>query len=169
MNKKHRSSEDFVSMFFGLVIVVAIVGLIFYSFQKKRGTVNVPGVTDDQQLSLIGKSNLYKVKKGDSLWKIAQEKLGSGYEWTKIAKENNIKNVGVIEIGQELKLPNTAVTNTNLTINNNTYKVVKGDCLWKIAVAKYADGYQWVKIWKENKKSLKDPSKLEIGMVLNLP
>ena len=169
MNKNIKSSEDFVSMFLGLVIVVVIIGLIFNYFQKKRGTVSLPGVTDNQQLSLVGKNNLYKVKRGDSLWKIAQEQLGSGYAWTKIAKENNVKNVGSIEIGQELKLPGSVVDKANVTITENTYKVVKGDNLWRIAVRKYADGYQWTKIWQANKKNIKSPGKIEIGMVLNLP
>jgi len=47
----------------------------------------------------------YTVAKGDSLWSIAVKELGNGYEWTKIAKMNNLKNPGLIHSGNVLTLP----------------------------------------------------------------
>jgi hypothetical protein len=55
------------------------------------------------------------------------------------------------------------------TIKAEEHVVKRNDCLWKIAVAKYGDGYRWVDIWKENKNKLNSPDLLEIGMVLTLP
>jgi len=168
----------------GLVIVVVVVGLIFNFFQKRKGNVDVPGVSNYKITEEIGKSqvsqnseqNIYVVVKGDNLWKIAVEKYNDGYTWSKIAQANNLKNPSVLEVGQKLILPaidkkevitqNKVVTGNTGIVAGGEYKVVRGDSLWKIAVRVYGDGYQWTKIWQANKSKLRDPGKLEIGMVL---
>lgn len=185
----NKSTEEIVSMFLGLVIVVVAVGLIFTYFQRKRGVVSVPGVTQTvgQKLTkpteatinpVTGGTN-YVVKKGDSLWKIAMSNYGSGYNWVDISKANKLKNPGVISAGQNLILPKvetkapvkvTAQVKTVQTkIMAGNYKVVKGDSLWKIAVKTYGDGYQWVKIWNSNKSKVKNPGMLFAGTELVLP
>lgn len=50
------------------------------------------------------KHDTYTVKKGDSLWKIAKEKLGSGTRYVEIMKLNNMEN-SVIYPGNVLYLP----------------------------------------------------------------
>lgn len=49
----------------------------------------------------------YTVKKGDSLWKIASQQLGSGYKWKDIyeANKSTIKNPNMIYVGQKLNIP----------------------------------------------------------------
>lgn len=49
----------------------------------------------------------------------------------------------------------------------DTYRVEKGDHLWKIAEKFYGSGYNWVDIAKENK--LAQSSRLEVGQELKLP
>lgn len=53
----------------------------------------------------VATGKAYTVVKGDSLWKIATEVYGDGPMWTKIAKENALKNPDLIEIGEELQIP----------------------------------------------------------------
>ena len=67
------------------------------------------------------KENVYVVKKGDSLYKIAQN-----YDTTvsEIMKLNNLTSTS-LSIGQLLEIPKV--------INTNTYIVKKGDNLYKIA------------------------------------
>lgn len=59
---------------------------------------NAPPVQNVEQ-------SIYKVQKGDSLWKIAIKTYNNGYQWTKIAKENKLRNPNLIYPEQELKLP----------------------------------------------------------------
>ena len=47
----------------------------------------------------------YIVKRGDSLWKIAQQTYGDGQQWSTIARENNLRRPNMIVPGQELTLP----------------------------------------------------------------
>ena len=46
----------------------------------------------------------YTVKKGDTLWAIAKQYLGSGTKYPQIAQENNIKNPNLIYPGQVFKI-----------------------------------------------------------------
>lgn len=46
----------------------------------------------------------YTVKKGDSLWKIAQTMLNDGSRYKEIAEKNNIVNPNKIQVGQILRL-----------------------------------------------------------------
>ena len=186
--KYFKSTEEVISMFLGLVIVVVVGGLIFNYFQKNKGTVSVPGSSDEVVLSedmSNDKSGNYEVVKGDNLWKVAMKKYGNGYAWVEIAKANNLKNPSSLEAGQKLVIPTkvvvggkeigligstSIVTNDNSSVTPGTeYKVVKGDSLWKIAVKAYSDGYQWTKIWQQNKVNLPNANGLEIGMALNIP
>lgn len=181
--KYFKSTEEVVSMFLGLVIVVVVVGLIFNFFQKKKGIINIPGSTDveisqSENGKIFGKDGEYVVKKGDSLWKIAVSEYNDGYKWTELAKANDLKNPGAIEIGQKLILPKieskeAVVIDTQVKeekiVSGGEYKVVKTDSLWKIAVRAYGDGYQWTKIWQANNLKIINPNGLEIGMILTIP
>ncbi len=63
----------------------------------------------------------------------------------------------------------SAPAETTTTISGNSYTVVAGDSLWKIAQAKYNDGYAWTKVYEENKGSIIDPDLIYPGQVLTLP
>ncbi len=47
----------------------------------------------------------YTVVRGDDLWDIAVKEYGSGYDWVKIAKANNLVNPDLIHSGNVLTLP----------------------------------------------------------------
>jgi nucleoid-associated protein YgaU len=138
----------------------------------------------------------YVVKRGDTLWKIAEQKYNSGFSYKDLVAFNKIKNPSSIEPGQTILLPpdasklvsaadggvggpvyagnettsddNTTVqTSSSITTHDNTYTVVKGDTLWTIAQRTYGSGFDWKQISTANKVS--DPTKLEPGTVLKLP
>ena len=67
--------------------------------------VNVSSNVSDEPLNdTLTKYTTYTVKKGDSLWKIAQKQLGNGNRYKLIQSANNI-NGTLIRIGQKLKIP----------------------------------------------------------------
>jgi nucleoid-associated protein YgaU len=61
-------------------------------------------------------------------------------------------------------LPEAAATNSLIT--TDSYTVVKGDSLWKIALRAYGNGYKWMDIAKANK--LHNPNRIHVGNVLLL-
>lgn len=50
-----------------------------------------------------------------------------------------------------------------------THKVTKTDTIWSIAKKYYNDELQYLPIWKANKKKLKTPEDLKLGMSLKIP
>jgi len=174
-----KSAEEIVSMFLGLVIVMVVFGLVINFFQKRRGSISVPGLessvseaeTEGSFDAEGGRVDAYVVKKGDNLWKIASNRYNSGYKWVDIAAENGLSSPGLLAVGQELKLPviEAEKVEVEMAIEGGEYKVERGDHLWDVAVRAYGDGYAWTKIWQANRDVLNSPDLLEIGMVLAIP
>lgn len=50
-----------------------------------------------------------------------------------------------------------------------TYTVVKGDTLSKIAKQYYGNANEYMRIFEANRDQLKDPDKIQIGQVLKIP
>src|SRR4051794_14141015 len=76
--------------------------------------LHTPSLFGDSGANMLGER--YVVRKGDSLWRIAERKLGSGTQWTRIWKYNNraevsratgrkIPNPDLIYIGQVILIP----------------------------------------------------------------
>jgi nucleoid-associated protein YgaU len=47
----------------------------------------------------------YTVQKGDTLFRIAKDRYGSGAQWEKIAAANPGVNAASLKVGQKLKMP----------------------------------------------------------------
>ena len=52
-------------------------------------------------------ASTYVVKKGDSLWKIAKNLLGSGFRWIELYEANRavLRNPNIIRVGTVLTIP----------------------------------------------------------------
>lgn len=186
---KFRWGESYKSLFLGL-IVVAVAAIIVFSLgrnnQNKQtsstqdGPVGEKGKTENVDKDSKAQKT-YIVKKGDYLWSISEAMYKSGYYWVEIARVNNLANPGLIYSGDKLIIPRIKTetktspidkngqndaTNTNL-IKGDSYKVVKGDSLWNVAIRAYGDGYKWVDIARENK--LANPDLIFSGNDLKLP
>ena len=165
--KSFKLNESGISMVLGAVVIV-VVGVLIANYFKDRKAGSLPAGGENKTETTLNQT--YLVSKGDNLWKIAEKVTGSGYNWVEIAKENNIKNPGIIYEGQELTISVSGLSQ-NLTINKSisgaTYEVQKGDNLWDIAVRAYGDGYKWSEIARENK--LVHPNLIHSGNILVLP
>lgn len=154
--------------------VVVVTGILVVNYFKDRNASTIPAISTENQ-KIPGGS--HEVTKGESLWSIAEDYYGSGYNWTDVAEENKLSDYS-LEIGQILSIPDVSPkepTSTSDTlesekgpaITGNSYTVVKGDSLWKIAVSAYGDGYRWTDIAEAN--NLDNPNVIHSGNVLVLP
>lgn len=106
--------------------------------------------------------NKYEVKKGQSLWSIAQDQLGNGAYYTDIMQANNLKPDSIIRPGQMLVIPNAKKVNS--TNKSFQYKVNAGDNISTIA-SKYGTTVQ--DILKTN--NISNPNLIYSGQIINIP
>ena len=108
----------------------------------------------DSENEDIKESNIYTVKKGDSLWLIAN-KYGTTVD--ELKSENNLKS-NTLSIGQTLIIPEKKENTSKIS-----YVVKKGDSLWLIA-NKYDTTVEKIKSTNNLKSNT-----LSIGQVLVIP
>ncbi len=168
--------ESYTSLFLGAVVVLVALVLVFSFFKSRNfqnGQTGSTSTTNEQGKLQLPES--YTVKEGDDLWSISEKLYGSGYNWVDVASANKMENPGVLYVGTKLTVPN--VSPKTLTVDDKkvqenpitgvSYKVVKGDYLWSVALRAYGDGYKWTEIAKAN--NLANPNLIHIGNVLKLP
>ena len=132
----------------------------------------------------------YVVKEGESSWKIAEAFYGCGENYVDIEDANDLEEDQLLEVGQELLIPRTAVicnldravvrtgdeTETNIqeaVIETETYlgyQVQLGDSLWLIAERELGDGMRWVEIYDLNRAEVgQNPDLIYPGTTLVIP
>lgn len=182
-----KLSQSYISLFFGLLIVL-IAGILVFNYAKKNEATLGPAgqtvaenkVQDVKPENLPGK---YTVKDGDTLFTIAQSYYQDGYKYNELTKVNKIADENIIAVGQVLEIPKLEnVTNTqadlgtggavNSTIwgdkiSGDTYTVVEDDWLSKIAGRAYGNIEDFEKIAKAN--NITNPDLIEPGTVLKIP
>ena len=122
----------------------------------------------------------YTVRQGDTLWSIAQAKLGSGERYGEIADLNyhraqpdgsRLDNTHWIRAGWKLDLPAAAFTERahHVTVRD-------GDTLWGIADEELGDGARYPEIFaastsltQPDGRRLVDPDQIDVGWTLTVP
>ncbi len=177
-----KPGESYTNLILGAVVVIAIgIGFLIFIRDNRQETSST--TTEENEIEEEkdkNTSSTYTVKAGDSLWSISEEKYKTGYNWTEIAKVNNLENPSIIEVGDKLKLPNEAETTKptpsptisekvllNGEITENKYTIKEGDNLWNIAVRAYGNGYRYVEIASANK--IANPNLIYPKVVLIIP
>lgn len=175
--KTIKLNESSISMVLGILVIAIVGSLVIRYLKADRGTI--PQELLNQPNSIESTVKTHKIQKGESLWMIAENYYGDGFKWVDIATENKIANASIIEVDQELVIPNldqeevqaeemaSESASTEAPTEAQQYTVEKGDSLWKIAVKVYGDGYKWVEIAKENK--ITTPNIIYSGNILVLP
>ncbi len=187
LQKELNINQSYLSVLLGILIVLVVGVLVFNYVKRNEGnlgpaqqTVSENKNADVKPENLPGK---YTVKDGDTLFKIAQAYYNDGYKYPELVKANKIADENVIAVGQVIDIPKLEVASdtqtalgtggsTNETIwgdkiTGDTYTVVEGDWLSKIAGRAYGDIYAFDKIAKAN--NITDVDNIEPGTVLKIP
>ncbi|MEU6137578.1 LysM peptidoglycan-binding domain-containing protein [Nocardioides sp. NPDC047086] len=116
----------------------------------------------------------YTVKRGDSLWRIAESHLGAGVRFTEIVDLNPETLNGdpdFLPIGLVLRLPAPTPTSTD-----ETYVVQPGDTLAEIAQDELHDATRYPEIFDASRSTLQadgeritDPDLIRPGWALTIP
>ena len=114
-----------------------------------------------------GGSNVhYKVKRGDTLMKIAFEQYGDLYRWKEIyeANRSRIKDPSNVPPGTKLSLNGAGMV--TIERNGEQYLIKHGDTLGVISNDVYGTTHKWKKLWENNRQLIKDPNKIYAGFYL---
>ena len=119
-----------------------------------------------------GRTHLVTVGKGDTLWSLAEQHLGSGELWSRIAELNqgrlmpdgaHFTQASTIHPGWTLLLPDSPGRRTDrLTVE-------AGDTLWELADQEYGDADRWRRLYAANRDQIADPDVIYPGQVLEVP
>jgi len=173
--KTLKLNESTISMALGAFVIIVVAVLVVNYFRNLSSGSILPNAPQVQN----GETQKHTVGRGETLWSISQKYYQTGYNWTEIAKANDIENPNSIEVGQELIIPKIQdekeavkdeageTENSQNSIVSASYVVQKEDNLWSIAIRAYGDGYKWVEIAREN--SLVNPDLIHTGNKLVLP
>jgi LysM repeat protein len=172
---KNLLSKKMAYFFLGLVTTFAFIFVliqVLFPILKTRQSEVI--LKKNQKTSKNSDAIVYRVKRGDTLWSIAEKFYGSGFDMDKIVKANKLDSNASVEVGQQLIIPKITPSTgqkgqtSSLQTNNHSYYIVKeGDFLWKIAEEVYGDGSYWTKIIQANQ--IADPSILIPGTKLIIP
>ena len=117
-------------------------------------------------------NKVVSVKRGDSLWKVAQQNLGSGRRWPELAAANPwIANPNQIQAGAQLALPTvsaTPISNRGTKNGAATIQVHKGDTLWSLAKTNLGRWSAWPCLAGAN-PTISDPKRIQEGQKLSIP
>lgn len=178
LKKKLSNPDSLVSLFLG-VAVVTVIGVLIFNYVKERRSPSSVTPTDSkvsQNATGSATAATHTVVAGETLWSIAQNTIGSGYNWTDIRDANKLTSPDRIEVGQKLTIPKVTkreggqIASATIEVKrpaDGKYTVQKGDSLWKISVATYGTGFRWTEIAKVN--NLSNPNTIFSGNVLLLP
>lgn len=165
-----QTNQSKLSMILGALIIIVVGILVFNFFNRGKADLGPAQQTEVQEdvapQSLPGN---YTVKEGDTLFAISEKYYGDGYKYVEVAQANNLTNPDQIDKGQVLKMPKLLEAE-NLwgeKITGDSYTVVSGDWLSKIAGRAYGDIYAYERIAKAN--NIRNPDLIEPGTVLTIP
>lgn len=128
----------------------------------------VPSYADNVKADIKDNDTGYQtieVKKGDTLWGIAEKYLGSGSRYREIMSLNSLTSV-TIHPGLVLNIPGTNTKANEAAKKTKTYTVKKGDTLWNIAAKYLKNGSRYVEIMSLSKIT---STTIHVGQILILP
>lgn len=128
----------------------------------------VPSYVDNVKADIKDNDTGYQtveVKKGDTLWDIAEKYLGSGSRYREIMSLNSLTSA-TIHPGLVLSIPGTNAKANEASKKTKAYTVKKGDTLWDIAAKYLGSGSRYREIMSLSKIT---STTIHVGQILTLP
>ena len=128
----------------------------------------VPSYADNVKADIKDNDTGYQtveVKKGDTLWGIAEKYLGSGSRYREIMSLNSLTSA-TIHPGLVLSIPGTNAKANEAAKKTKTYTVKRGDTLWDIAAKYLGSGSRYREIMSLSKIT---STTIHVGQALTLP
>ena len=169
-----KINENTISNVLTVLIFILVGALLFNYFRSinkiDTGQTSSTATQIEEQIQAamsvpeVVKAGLpaeYTIKAGDSLWNIAAEAYGTGFDWVQVYEANKtvIKDPDILQIGTKITLP-------KIEVEPIPYTVIKGDNLWNISLKVCNNAYIWAKIATDNQIST--PNMIEPGLVLSI-
>ena len=112
----HRRSKLLLRLVDPLTLLFALLGIgaVLAAVICTSGCTRESSGREDEGAIVIPVEPLhttalvYEVRRGDTLWRIAEKQLGSGARWREIASANGISNPSRLRIGANLSIPEQA-------------------------------------------------------------
>lgn len=103
--KSPSFAENYGSTILGFIVVLILGSFLFNVFRgnNQNGSVGSGEETQNEENTTAGRT--HTVTAGEDLWKISVKYYNTGYNWTDIAKANNITDANQIEEGMKLTIP----------------------------------------------------------------
>lgn len=188
-----RPNQSYLSLILGLIILLVAGILVFNYFKRAEPSLGPAQQTVNQEeqkaeepkedLKDVAPENLpgkYTAKEGDTLFDLAQTYYNDGTQYSKIAEANKLADPNLILIGQELEIPKLERAGPDTStggdpnqtiwgekITGNTYVVVSGDWLSKIAGRSYGDIFAYKRLAEAN--NIQNPDLIFPGQVIKIP
>lgn len=105
LEQEVKSNQSTLSLVLGGLIVLVVGVLIFNYFNRSTPQLGPAQQTEEGDVSSENLPGKYTVKKGDTLFLIADKYYKDGYKYNEIAKANNLSDVNSVEVGQVLEIP----------------------------------------------------------------
>lgn len=133
------------------------------------------------QLARAGRARTIEVKPGDTLMGLAAKHLGSQARWEDLlaANRDKLSSPEALQAGMTLTLPaddagdRKRASDSRSTVASasasRTYTVRSGDTLSQIAQRVLGDKARWRDLYQANRDKLKNPDRLQAGLVLRIP
>jgi LysM repeat protein len=156
------------------------------ALQNDAGTAGVEAETPAVEAAPVVAAPSYTVQPGDSLWRIAEQQLGSGERFSEIAALNlgvtqgdghSLTAENWLNAGWVLTLPaDAAAAAAPVATAPAEHVVVEGDTLWDLAEDAYGDGTRYPEIFNASADvvqpdgaPISDPNLIEPGETVTLP
>jgi nucleoid-associated protein YgaU len=127
---------------------------------------NAPKVSIAPEAGMVA----WRVERGDSWWKLAENYLGNGARWRELREMNltatEARTPELLLLGSTVMVPAGVVARPAVAAKSVTVK--KGDTLWSIAKDNLGRGTAW-KCLAEANPELGEPEQLQIGATVQLP